>query len=159
MAIRDDIGSRGEAICFVLLTQFCGRPRPYFRPHFLGEKFPTLDYMVELVDGDHQSGFFFIQVRATREGYTGKGRLKVKVSKDDLNRMAEYPAPVYVIGIDEVGEAGFLLSAHESSRTTLSSMPTDYPLNCENLKRLWEEVKSYWDHRDMRLEESYFSAR
>jgi hypothetical protein len=56
MATGDDIGGRGESIFYVLLTNFCGRSRPFFRPHFLGEKFATLDYLVELIDTDKATG-------------------------------------------------------------------------------------------------------
>jgi len=34
---RDYIGKRGEAIATKNLMSFCGRPEPYFDPHFLGE--------------------------------------------------------------------------------------------------------------------------
>lgn len=65
MTRSDAIGSRGEAIFFVLLTQFCGRQRPFFRPSFLGDKFATIDYFVELVDVGLLTPFFFVQVKTT----------------------------------------------------------------------------------------------
>jgi hypothetical protein len=54
MAASDDIGSRGEYLFSALIMNFCGRPVPYFRPRFLGEKARTLDFLVELVDAGDQ---------------------------------------------------------------------------------------------------------
>ncbi|GEM_PF-641860 len=50
MAARDLIGKRGEAMVTARLTDFCGNPYPYFDVHPLGEKCPTFDYLVELID-------------------------------------------------------------------------------------------------------------
>jgi hypothetical protein len=55
MAAQDDIGSRGEALFVARILNFCGRPLPYFRPRFLGEKARTLDYLVELVVPRHNA--------------------------------------------------------------------------------------------------------
>jgi len=161
MGISDDVGSRREALFFVLLTQFCGRRRPFFRPHFLGEKFATLDYIVELIDAGPLTPFFFVQVKTTTQGYTrrkeGRGRLKIQVSKEDMQRLCLYPAPTYVVGIDEREERGYIVSANEGSPSRIASMSTDFPLVCSTLELLWHEVKSFWEQRDMRLLNSVFS--
>ena len=35
-------------------------------------------------------------------GYTAEeNRLRVQVTQDDIDRMVAYPAPTYVVGIDE----------------------------------------------------------
>jgi hypothetical protein len=63
----DDIGDRGQWLCCLILTQICpGRSEPYFRPTFLGDKHPTFDFLVELVGAE---GYFFVQVKSTRQGY------------------------------------------------------------------------------------------
>lgn len=49
MGQGDEIGKRGEAIFTAAIMKPCGRERPYFVPHFLGDKFRTLDFIVELV--------------------------------------------------------------------------------------------------------------
>jgi hypothetical protein len=162
MTISDDIGTRGEALFFVLLTQFCGRSRPFFRPHFLGDKFATLDYLVELLDAGPSTPFFFVQVKTTSQGYTqnkkGERRLKTKVSRKDMGRLRLYPAPTYVIGIDEREERGYIMSANEGSPLRISSLPTTFPLDCRNLSALWHEVKGFWEERDMRLLKSTFTV-
>jgi hypothetical protein len=162
MSISDDIGTRGEALFFVLMTQFCGRHRPYFRPHFLGEKFIALDYLVELVGAGPRTPYFFVQVKTTAQGYTKRSgirrRLKIQVSQEDMHRLVQYPAPTYVIGIDERDEVGYIVSANAGSPRRFSSLPTIFPLNCENLGRLWQEVRTFWDERDMTLAASVFSV-
>lgn len=60
---RDDVGDRGQLLLGLLLTDPCGRDVPYFRPRFLGDKYPTFDFIVEVVD--NPAYFFFAQVKAT----------------------------------------------------------------------------------------------
>src|SRR5947209_14232604 len=109
---NDDIGERGEAIFKAEIMDFCGRNRPYFRAHFLGAKFATLDYLVELLGAGARALYFFVQVKTTRLGCTKRNppRLKVKVTRTDVPRMALYPAPTYVIGIDEPPALAYIVS-------------------------------------------------
>ncbi len=157
---QDYIGLRGENMCNNLLTKFCpGRELPFFKPIFLGEKFQTLDFMVELVGAGEITPFFFIQVKTTREGYTKRDRrLKVKVSQEAMSRLRAYPAPTYVVGIGEVQEKGYIISANAGSSAVVSSLPTTFALDCSNLARLWQEVRDYWRQRDMDLKDSLFAA-
>jgi hypothetical protein len=160
--MSDDIGTRGEALFYVLITRFCGRKRPYFRPHFLGEKFETLDYLVELVDAAPGTPYFFVQVRTTTLGYTsraGNRRLKARVSRADMRRLVLYPAPTYVVGIDERQEVGYIISANDPKQAAPRSIPTTFPLTCGNLELLWLEVRAYWAGRDMSLSNSKFLDR
>ena len=47
---KDDIGERGQWLFTLLVTDLRGRDDPFFRPRFLGDKYPTFDYIVEVVD-------------------------------------------------------------------------------------------------------------
>jgi hypothetical protein len=47
---KDDIGDRGQWQFSLMMTELCGRDEPIFRPRFLGDKYPTFDFIVELVD-------------------------------------------------------------------------------------------------------------
>lgn len=162
MAVSDDIGTRGEALFYVLMTQFCGRQRPFFRPHFLGSKFTALDYLVELVDAGPITPYCFVQVKTTIRGYTrgsqATRRLKVQVSKDDMQRLVSFPAPTYVIGIDERDEIGYIVSANAGSPERFASLPAVFPLTCETLAMLWDEVRIFWSQRDMTLTGSVFAV-
>lgn len=160
MAARDDIGSRGEAIFYVRITDFCGRNQPFFRPRFLGEKAQTLDYFVELVGAGERTPFFFVQVKTTREGYTKRSqlpRLKVSFSRRDVRRLALYPAPTYAVGIGERQGIGYILAILGGMTAPIPSLPTNFALDRTNLRLLWEEVRQFWRGRDMNMRHSVFS--
>lgn len=152
---REDIGERGQWLFSLLITDLCGRDQPFFRPRFLGDKYPTFDYIVEVVDRPSYS--FFVQVKGTRLGYTiEEHRLRVQVTRDDIDRMVACPAPSYVVGIDvnEIG-VGFLLSVNEP-RDPIASLSTRFGIDCGVLKRLRDEVIGSWASRDMTLAGSRF---
>jgi hypothetical protein len=160
MAARDDIGSRGEFIFCARIMDFCGRDFPFFRPRFLGEKARTFDYPVELVSAGDQTPFFFVQVKATRKGYTRAGRrLKVGMSGPDVRRFSLIPAPTYLVGIDEAREVGYILAILHGMAEPISSIPTDYPLDCTTLPALYQEVERFWAARDMTRRHSAFSGQ
>jgi hypothetical protein len=141
------------------ITEPCGPGRePYFRPHFLGEKFPTLDYLVELVGLTGRMAFFFVQVKTTRRGLTRKppARLKIKVEQADVDRMVVYPAPTYVVGIDERNEQAYIASVNRATHQAMSSLSTVHPMNASNLQLLWKEVEHFWRRKDMVLKTSRF---
>jgi hypothetical protein len=161
MVARDGIGSRGEAIFYFRITDFCGRSQPFFRPRFLGEKAQTLDYFIELIGAGQRTPFFFVQVKTTREGYTTRGlppRLKVGISGRDVRRLALYPAPTYVVGIDERQAVGYILAILGGMTAPIPSLPTNFALDGTNLRRLWEEVRLFWRGRDMDMRHSAFSV-
>ncbi len=136
------------------MTDLCGRADPYFRPRFLGDKYPTFDYIVELVD--HPEYFFFGQVKGTTQGYTKDPvRLKVQVSQEDIDRMVAIPAPTYIVGIDVEGGDGFLLSVNEP-RGHVASLTTQFRIGCDVLRELRDEVRDFWASRDMALTGSRF---
>src|SRR5580704_5892615 len=103
MGPADFIGGRGEAIAYAHLSKVCREgDLPYFWPHYLGEKCQTFDFLVELVDAGEKTPFFFVQVKATRKGYTKRQqppRLRVEIDDKDVRRMSTFPAPTYVVGV------------------------------------------------------------
>lgn len=152
---KDDIGERGQWLFAIMMTELCGRAEPYFRPRFLGDKYPTFDYIVELVD--HPQYYFFVQVKTTTQGFTSTApsRLKVQVPQSDVDRMVACPAPTYVVGIDMEGPGGFLLSVNEA-RDQVASLLTTFKIDCTVLANLADEVRAYWASRNMVLVASQF---
>ena len=152
---RDDIGDRGQWQFALIMTMLCGRNEPYFRPRFLGDKFPTFDFIVELVD--NPAYYFFVQVKTTTKGYTKTAphRLLVQVSQDDIDWMVACPAPAYVVGIDSSLGAGYLLSVNEA-RDHVASLTTSFRIDSVVLPNLAAEVAGYWASRDMVLKGSQF---
>jgi len=155
LVVKEDIGERGQWLFCLLMTELCGRDNPYFRPRFLGDKYPTFDYLVELAD--HPSYFFFAQVKGTTQGYTrDPTRLKIQVSQADVDRMVASPVPTYVVGIDvnAIG-VGFLLSVNET-RSHIASLTTRFKIDCDVLRELYGEVHAFWSSREMTLNGSRF---
>lgn len=152
---REDIGERGQDLFKLLFTDLCGRDHPFFRPRFLGDKYPTFDYIVEVVDRPEY--FFFVQVKGTTLGYTvEERRLRVQVDQEDIDRMVACPTPTYVVGIDVNGiGVGFLLSVNEP-RGNVASLTTRFPINCGVLEQLRDEVVGFWASRNMTLTGSRF---
>jgi hypothetical protein len=102
MDLRDYIGKRGEAIFRVLITEWCDG-KPWFDDNFLGEKQPTKDFIVNLIEPKSGDAVFYAQVKATNGKYVGKGRarrLKVSLSKEDTAKLKKAPGPAFLVGID-----------------------------------------------------------
>jgi hypothetical protein len=151
---REDIGERGQWQFSLLMTDLCGRDDPFFRPRFLGDRYPTFDYIVEVVD--RPAYFFFVQVKATTLGYTIEDhRLRVQVTRDDIDRMVACPVPTYVVGIDVNDGLGFLLSVNEA-RDHVPSLTTRVRIDCGVLEQLRDEVIAFWSNRNMILTDSLF---
>ena len=163
MSAADDIGSRGESLCNLPLTPQCGRGRAYFEPRYLGGKTPTFDFLVELVGAPGGTPFFFVQVKAARRGYVtdrkGRRKLRISESAEELVRMQNYPAPAYVIGIDEPAGVGYIASVNGDCPATMNALPALHELNCANLGLLWQEVEDYWSSRDTLLIASRFGVQ
>lgn len=154
---RDAIGKRGEALVIERLMDPCGRDLPYFDPHFLGEKCPTFDYLVQLETQSHVVPYFLAQVKTTRDGITSRSkRLNVEVKQDHVRKMVRCPFPTYILGVDEIGKMVYVASIHGNLDGGIRSMPTTYPLDAANLQRLWNEVDAYWRTLDASKKTSAF---
>ena len=101
---KDQIGKRGESLFTAMITRPCHN-RMWFIDTFMGEKYPTIDFYVNLIDSTVERAFLYVQVRATNNGYSGNGatrKLNVKVTKRDIQRLKRIPGPTYVVGIDNI---------------------------------------------------------
>lgn len=162
----DDIGYRGEALFYVMLTKFYGRPAPLFRPHFLGDKFPNIDFLVELSGVIPHTPYFFAQVKTTRLGYTSSPRrLRVRVSEKTVKALSSYPAPAYLFGIDdnednednEDNPRGYVVSVNGEFSHGLSSIPINHEINDLTQDVLWNEVREFWAGRSKKSFVSHFA--
>ena len=95
-------------------------------------------------------------MKATRAGYNNQGRLKVEVGKSDVIGLVLYPAPTYVIGIDEPQEKAYIVGVHGKMNKKISSLNTAHELNPTTLKQLWDEVRGYWKDKNMAQKTSRF---
>ena len=131
MNLKDSIGKRGESIFTVLITKWCDG-HPWFIDTFLGEKYETTDFMVELIEPTAGHAHFYVQVKSTRNRYTGRGasrKLDVSVTGEDVEKLRQIHAPVYVVGIDIDRLCGYIVAITEASPPQLSfvRLGTDAP--------------------------------
>ena len=74
----------------------------------------------------------------------GTVNLKVALKALDVQKMVRCPIPTYLIGVDEPSEKAYVVSIHGNLTGKISSMPSTFPLDCNNLKTLWIEVETHW---------------
>lgn len=140
--MSDVLGDRGQSIAMLRLTDL-EAGAPLFRPHFLGDKWPFVDFLVQLEGVGRRAAFFFAQVKATTRGFNDRGRLRVAMSKEQVAGMSAYSIPTYVIGVDERGEDAYI-AALRPRASGFSSMTARHPMTSANRKKLWNEVNAYW---------------
>ena len=158
MSLADWIGKRGESIFRVLISRWCDG-HPWFDETFLGEKQEAKDFIVKLIDSSTGDASFYVQVKSTRTGYRGSGfnrKLKVKVTRDDVEKRKELKLPAYVVGIDIDLVRGYLVAITQGTKGQISGIPIRKPLNCRTIKALWKEVDEYWKTRPTSLPKSLF---
>ena len=156
---RDYIGKRGETIFAFLSGKKCNG-RFWLHCDFLGDKAETKDFTVHLIEPGCGEATFFVQVKATTKGYTGKGakrKLKVSLSKQDVAKLKRVTGPAFVAGIDIELEDGFLLAITKNTGDKLSGIPCTHQIDCGLIQEIWTEVEKYWAKRNMLAKKSLFS--
>jgi hypothetical protein len=147
MTSNDRIGNHGEFVFQALISRRCRR-KFYFHPVHMGEKHPTTDMVVELLDATGIPSLFYVQVKSTSLGYTGAApdeKLRVAVTATDIERLKKFPGPTYLAGIDIAFGRGFLAGIISSMDGGIDGLPTRHPIDCRNIRRLWREVDAYWN--------------
>lgn len=146
--MSNDIGKRGERIFTVLIGRYFDPNGYLFDPIFLGDKYPTVDFYIDLLNYTVKKGFFFVSVKTTTQGYSSdNSKLKIQVSKEELKELVKYPIPVYLFGIDAVEEKGYFTCVnHIDTNTNLNGLPVEFELNKNAMNLLYEEVKQFWDN-------------
>lgn len=156
---RDFIGKRGETIFAFLIGKKCNG-QFWFHCDFLGDKAETKDFIVYLINPTGGEATFFVQVKATSKGYSGKGRtrkLKANVTKSDVQKLKRVTGPAFIAGIDVEAEEGYLVAVTKRSRTRYSGIPCTHKIDCTLIEKLWKSVEDYWVKRNMTAEKSLLS--
>lgn len=145
--MSNDIGSRGESIFGMLISRYVDPYGSLFKPVFLGDKYPTVDFHIDLLNYTDKKGFFFASIKTTTQGYSAdKTKLKIHVSKEELRELSKFPIPVYLFGIDAMEEKGYFICANDiNTNSNLNGLPHKYPIDKPHVIALWEEVKQFWD--------------
>jgi hypothetical protein len=141
------IGKRGESIFSTIISRYVDLVGFLLDPTFLGDKFPTVDFYVHLLNYNLRKAFFFASVKTTTLGYNANhSKLKITVEKEELAGLVKYQLPVYLFGIDENKELGYFICAnHLDAKRNLKGISTRFPVNAININLLWMEVANYWN--------------
>lgn len=131
----NSIGRLGEVIFeFTILREL------RFVPAFLGDKWESVDYLVELADRE-QHGFFFVQVKSTAQALSNERFPSMPILSEKLESLFSYPAPTYIAFVDTNSRKVYLKAAMGRDRFT-SNPPVE--LTPETSRTLEEEVSGYW---------------
>ncbi len=147
MPANGRIGTHGEFVFQALISRRCGR-KFYFHPIHMGEKHPTADMVVELLDPTNVQSLFYVQVKSSTLGCSGTGaaeKLKVDISREDIEKLKGYPGPTYIAGIDIFRGRGYLAGVDSGLNKAINGLRTCHPIDCRNIRRLWTEVDAYWN--------------
>lgn len=144
-SLSDLVGNRGEIIFELAITDYEQFKSPLFKPSFLGAKWPTIDYYVELLGVPGSSPFFFAQVKATTEPLSDTaGVLEIKVARTKCDRLFRIPGPTYIVGVHEPEKKAYILSIHAKPDRGVYRIPRQYELTPDNLRLLHKEVCAFW---------------
>lgn len=139
------IGSSGENIAKAILEYF-----PTFKVVFLGEKFPIVDFYVE-IETDDNTYPFLVQVKATTSELTPKKYLRVSVPKGKYVLLHKKPIPTYVGGVHIDSSTLYIVPTVTGKERLTSIAPTcvlsldNQERMLENIKRIKYDVIAYWD--------------
>jgi hypothetical protein len=153
--IREAIGDRGELLVELCLTDYASFHSPLFKPAFLGEKWPAVDYYVELLRLKKDRLYFLGQVKSTAVDLL-PGALRLSISKLRVNALRRIPGPTYIFGVHEPSKRVFLRGIHAKSTTGISQISFANELNAANLIRLRDEVRDFWRSKQVKPCSSIF---
>jgi hypothetical protein len=156
----DQIGRLAELVAATDLSRpVMGRyHRPLFRATWLGDKYPAVDFLVDVLGRkDTSLGFFFAQVKGTAPARAQAARLSIDVPRERFNQLVRLPVPTYLIGVDVNAEVSYLVAAHRSRRARVSGMTKAYCLRDDAVKiGLYREVLGFWQANKATLQRTGF---
>jgi hypothetical protein len=150
------IGSRGESIVELCLTDYQTFARPLFRPGFLGDKWPSIDFYVELQTVRGKRPYFFAQAKATASNI--RASITISAKRQDIERLLRIPGPTYILGVHEPSKRVFVRSVHEGAPLrAMTRIPISHELTSRNLRILHDEVRDYWAGNNHKPRSSVFA--
>ncbi len=141
--LTDIIGDRGEIIFELAVTHYQTFGYPLFKPVFLGEKWPAIDYYVQLLRTEEITPFFFVQIKSTHNDINDE-TLSISLTKEQSGNLFKMTAPTYLVGIHEPTQRAFIRSVHTKPAQGIYKIPLKYELTPKNLKILHQEVYDFW---------------
>ncbi len=157
--LNNVIGERGERIVELCLTDYKDFEQPLFRPSFLGEKWPAIDFYVELTTIPNKRLYFFGQVKTTTGLLSDTDeKLCIHSTAENIQHLLQTPAPTYIFAVHEPSQRVFIRSVYQGVKAqAITQIPIKYELTSSNLKKLNEEVSNYWNTHQHKPTFSVFS--
>ena len=146
LALRDLIGFRGEKIVELCLSDYTQSGKALFRPGFLGDRWPAIDFYVELNSVRAKRPYFFGQVKSTSAPLASEStHLRILAGKRDVERLLRIPGPTYIFGVHEPSQRVFVRSVNTGSPVqAITRIPLVHELTGTNLETLHREVWDFW---------------
>lgn len=139
------IGERGEDVFKEKLTDYSQFARALFRPKFLSETWPDIDFYVQLSNVRGATPFFLAQVRSTADPFPQNAQiLNVALPPKKRKALCRFPGPTYLAGVHEPSRRAFILAITTDADQGIYQIPVQYELTPANLLVLYNEVKDYW---------------
>ena len=144
--LQDVTGFRGEKIVELCLTDYSAFPAPLFRPGFLGDKWPAIDFYVELTGVSGRRPYFLVQAKSTTATLPPRATsLQISSRREDVARLLQVPGPTYILGVHEPTRRVFAKSVHTGvAAKAITRIQLTHELTSANLRRLYQEVRAYW---------------
>jgi hypothetical protein len=156
-SLKDLVGYRGEKLFELAISEYSMFPRPLFRPGFLGEKWPAIDFYVELLGVKRRTPFFFVQVKSTAVAIpVGATDIDVSLPPTKRDFLFRVPGPTYLAGVHEPSKRTFILSINAQAPQGVYRIPLKHELTPANLQILYDEVKSFWSSHTYKPQNSHF---
>lgn len=156
-SLQDLVGYRGEKLFELAISEYSMFPQPLFRPGFLGEKWPAIDFYIELLGVKSRTPFFFVQVKSTTDAIpVGATDLEVSLPPKKREFLFRVPGPTYLAGVHEPSKRTFLLSINARALQGAYKIPLQHELTPANLQILYDEVKLFWKSHTYEPQNSHF---
>ncbi len=153
------IGDRGESIFELAVTDYSRFARPLFRPSFLGDKWPSIDYYVELLGVPDCRPAMFVQVKSTAQPLSaGSHDIEISLGKVKCLSLFMVPGPTYLVGVHEPTRRAFILAIHSRPNRGIYRIPLKNELTSENLRLLYNEVAEFWKKHPLKPLTSAFAS-
>lgn len=122
-----------------------------FAVHRLGEKAPTLDFMVNLIDlrGKEYGPFFFLQVRTTGRIARPRQGIHANFSARDVDLVQARSVPVYLAAVlsrEDNTEEIYVIGIDAAHTGGVRVVPRLFALSDEMVRMtMYREVHAYFD--------------
>lgn len=156
------IGNLGENFFSIAISRKTSQGY-LFRPTFTGDKWPTIDFYVEIVS--KKTGYFaFFQVKTTTKRLRAKSqRVVINVPKNKINKLAQHLAPTYLVCVhlnsaEPKNSKAYIKTIRGSYKKAISSVATTNELNKQNLLILKREIKEFWKQSNTKQNKIKYSS-